>query len=151
MTGLILLIVCCIIALIAAAVLVICLVLHRKKQEQRAVELQQQLKDVGSLARKSQYIQIKTWRNVPIEDEPKPLRGRKRLVDEAGHTKVIANMRDSERELHNHSHYNVRDYKVYRKNRRKEKRAHKDYFFDYNEKVHEGKGKENKLLPLGWF
>lgn len=141
MTGLILLIVCCIIALIAAAVLVICLVLRKKKQEKRAVELQQQLEDIGSLARKSQYIQIKTWRNVPIEDEPKPLKGRKRLVDEAGHTKVIADMRDSERELNDHSHYNVRAYKVNRKNKRKGKRAYQDFFCSYNED-------DGTLLPL---
>lgn len=78
-----------------------------------------------------------------LEEEVNALRGHKRLVDGDGGTKVLPHLYASNKweNEKDHSHYNVRAYKVNRKNKRKGKRAYQDFFCSYNED-------DGRILPL---
>ncbi len=65
------------------------------------------------------------------KEEVKPLVGVKRLVDKAGGTQVAANLYalDKWNDSFEESHYNVRKYKVDKRNARRNKRAMREAFY----------------------
>lgn len=129
----------------------------RKARAQREA-LRAQLKGISSLGRQSQILTVHTWeyddkpvkhykkkgpRGQLLEEEVNALTGHKRLVDGDGGTKVLRDLYESNKweNEKDHSHYNVRSYKVNRKNKRKGKRAYQNFFCSYNED-------DGTLLPL---
>ena len=80
---------------------------------------------------KKHHRKKKSYGQLLVEEENlRGLIGRKRLVDRAGRTQVLANLYESDKWENplNHSHYNVRQYKVNRKEDRKAKKAWQDSF-----------------------
>lgn len=72
----------------------------------------------------------KSYGQLLVEDDLRALHGHKRLVDRAGGTQVLSSLYESDKweNPFNHSHYNVREYKVNRKADRKAKKAWQDSF-----------------------
>ena len=96
-----------------------------------ALEAAQSTKMPVEVKTKRHHRKKKNYGQLLVEAEHiRGLTGRKRLVDKAGGTQVLSSLYESDKWENplNHSHYNVRQYKVNRKEDRKAKKAWQDSF-----------------------